>query len=335
MLNPYKRGFQTMAKWIDRFRTMADSRLPGLRGPERLALLLDSRFEDTFLGVPVEDFFVFEFYLRNRRGRRAFATGNKLWRLYDSLNDRNCWERIDFKTNLWDNYHSLMKRDHVCTGTANYEEFRAFTVRHPRFFAKPADKDCGIGCKILTCGSDTEAREVYSQLHAENYVAEELVRQCKELEEFNASTLNTLRVISYVDKQGAPHLLSYGVLRLGRSGKVADNFGGGNEGICCPVDILRGCVAGYACDYRGNHYTEHPDSGKRIIGFQIPAWDKVCAVVKQAAQICPKLRMIGWDIAITESYEAILIEGNRRPSPASYQLDLVGKWQAIQDMLSE
>ena len=324
-----------MSKWIDRFRRMADSRLPGLRGPHRFALLLDSWFEDAVLGVPVEDYFNFEFHLRNRRGRRTFATGNRLWRLYDSLNDRDCWEKADFKQKMWDTYHSLMKRDHVCVGAVDYEEFRAFTVRHPRFFIKPADKNSGIGCRILTCGSDSEAKDAYFQLHAENYVAEELVRQCAELEEFNASTLNTLRVISYVDKKGTPHLFPYGALRLGRAGKVADNFGGGNDGLCCPVDIQCGCVAGYACDCRGYHYTEHPDSGKRIIGFQIPAWDKVCALAKQAAQICPKLRMVGWDIAITESYEAILIEGNRRPAPASYQLDLVGKWQLLQDMLSE
>lgn len=92
-----------------------------------------------------------------------------------------------------------MKCEHVCAGTADYEEFRAFTLRHPRFFAKPADKDSGIGCRVLTRDSDSAAKEVYSQLHKENYVAEELVKQCTEMEEFNFSTLNTIRVISYVD----------------------------------------------------------------------------------------------------------------------------------------
>lgn len=33
--------------------------------------------------------------------------------------------------------------------------------------------------------------------------------------------------------------------------KAANNFGGGNGGISCPVDIQSGCVVGYACDYRG------------------------------------------------------------------------------------
>ena len=324
-----------MSEWTKRFCAAADAKIPDLLGLRRFALLLDSWFEDTFLGVPVEDYFAFEFYLRNRPGRHAFATGNRLWRLYDSLNDRDCWEKIDFKTNLWANYHSLMKRDHVCAGTADYDAFRAFTLRHPRFFAKPADQDSGIGCKILTCDSDSAAKEVYSQLHEENYLAEELVRQCAELAEFNTSTLNTIRVISYVDKKGVPCLFPYGALRLGRAEKVANNFGGGNGGISCPVDIQSGCVVGYACDCQGNYYSEHPDSGKRIIGFQIPAWEKVRAIAKQAALICPKLRMVGWDIAVTESYEADLIEGNRRPGPTCYQLDLVGKWDALQDMLSE
>lgn len=106
-------------------------------------------------------------------------------------------------------------------------------------------------------------------------------------------------------------------------------------GISCPVDVQCSCTAGYGHDCRGKKYRKHPDSGKQIIGFQIPAWDKVCALAKQAALICPKLRMIGWDIAVTKSYEAILIEGNCRPSPSLYQLDLVGKWQALIDMVAE
>lgn len=326
---------KVIPKWIDRFRMMLETKQLNVCGLMRLILMIDSWIEDIFLGVPVEEYFDFEFYLRNRSGRNTFGTGHKLWKLYDSLNDKDCWEKTDYKTNLWDNYSTLMKRDHVCVGAASYDEFRAFTLRHNRFFVKPADESCGIGCKILTCDSDSEAKETYAWLHESNYVAEELVKQCAELNEFNSSTLNTIRIMSYVDKKGEPHLFPYGGIRLGRAGKQVDNFRAGNGGIYCPVDIRYGCVVGYAYDYRGKKYIDHPDSGKRITGFQIPVWDKVCDIAKQAALICPKLRIIGWDIAITESYEAILIEGNRRTGPVSYQLDLVGKWQILKDMVSK
>ena len=224
-------GNENIPKWSDRFKTEIEARQINLHGFKKLALMLDSWIEDNFLGVPVEEYFDFEFYLRNRRGRDAFAAGNKVWKLYDSLNDKNYWEKTDFKTNLWDNYGSLMKRDHVCVGNVDYDEFRAFTIRHPRFFAKLADRECGIGCKVLTCNSDSEAKEAYTLLHEANYVAEELVRQCAEFDEFNPSTLNTLRIVSFVDKRGEAQLIPYGVIRFGRVGKIADNFHG-NAGIC-------------------------------------------------------------------------------------------------------
>ena len=321
--------------WMNRFKAASDTKVPDLHGIKRLSLLIDSWIEDAVLGVPVEEYFAYEFYLRNRRGRRAFAAGYRIWRLYDDLNDMSCLDMLFPKTGMWENYETVLKRDHVCAGTASFEEFLAFTVRHPRFFVKPSDKECGIGCRIMTCDSDSEAKEMYSWLHENDYVAEELVKQCTELAEFNASTPNTIRIISFVDKKGNPQLFPYGIIRLGRAGKVVDNYGGGNGGLGCPIDIQSGCIVAQGFDIARNQYTDHPDSGKRIVGFQIPAWKKVCEAAKQAALICPRLRVIGWDIAVSDSYEAIVIEGNPRPSPISYQMDGVGRWQMIHDMVSE
>lgn len=81
----------------------------------------------------------------------------------------------------------------------------------------------------------------------------------------------------------------------------------------------------------------HQRGGERS-GVEIRS-DKPCVVLTEQnwelMLSAPKLRMIGWDIAVTESYEAVLMEGNRRPTPVIYQLDLVGKWEALQEMLSE
>jgi molybdopterin-guanine dinucleotide biosynthesis protein len=81
----------------------------------------------------------------------------------------------------------------------------------------------------------------------------------------------------------------------------------------------------------------HQRGGERS-GVEIRS-DKPCVVLTEQnwelMLSAPKLRMIGWDIAVTESYEAVLMEGNRRPTPVIYQSDLVGKWEALQEMLSE
>src|SRR5699024_11501854 len=53
----------------------------------------------------------------------------------------------------------------------------------------------------------------------------------------------------------------------------------------------------------------HPITGERIIGFQIPFWERTLEMVKKAAGLYSGNRSIGWDIVITKSGPG-LIEGN-------------------------
>jgi hypothetical protein len=55
--------------------------------------------------------------------------------------------------------------------------------------------------------------------------------------------------------------------------------------------------------------TEHPISKARFENFTIPLFNQVKELVIKAAGLVPVLRLVGWDVAVSES-GPVLIEGN-------------------------
>ena len=54
-----------------------------------------------------------------------------------------------------------------------------------------------------------------------------------------------------------------------------------------------------------------PDTGKKIIGFQLPEWPQLIDTAKELARMLPEHPFIGWDFAHTDE-GWVLIEGNRK-----------------------
>jgi hypothetical protein len=53
----------------------------------------------------------------------------------------------------------------------------------------------------------------------------------------------------------------------------------------------------------------HPDTGKALIGFALPEWNKTTALVREATRHFPGLGIQNWDVALTPA-GPILIELN-------------------------
>ena len=106
------------------------------------------------------------------------------------------------------------------------------------------------------------------------------------------------------------HILTVGG-RFGRVGNVVDNFHGGGYSVI--VDPETGIITSDAINKVHERVQKHQDTGKTFKGFQYPSWDKVRAFVTTMAKKIPQLRHIGWDIAINDKGEPVLIEANSIP----------------------
>ncbi|HSH81145.1 MAG TPA: sugar-transfer associated ATP-grasp domain-containing protein, partial [Herpetosiphonaceae bacterium] len=146
------------------------------------------------------------------------------------------------------------------------------------------------------------------QLQLTGYLLQAKVQQHPFLSELAPSTTNTVRVVTFLDHTNTVHI-HFTILRLGRQGNVADNWDRG--GISVAIDPATGVLgAGVLKPKYGGRWLEvHPDSGVRFTGQQLPYWEEIVALCRQAARVLPKVRSIGWDVAITPT-GPVLIEGN-------------------------
>ena len=64
--------------------------------------------------------------------------------------------------------------------------------------------------------------------------------------------------------------------------------------------------------YKGKQVENYPDSGARVVGFQIPGWSGVLSVKIQAQRAVP-FDYAGVDICIDEKEGPVVIEINASP----------------------
>ena len=127
--------------------------------------------------------------------------------------------------------------------------------------------------------------------------------------EINPSSVNTCRLVTFIDKKGKLSLL-FTVLRIGVAGKNTDNWHTG--GLAAGIDPATGTIGPGLIrrDFlRGGWHSRHPDTGIVFAGKQIPDWDKIIALVAKAAPMAPFVRTIGWDVAATPE-GPVIIEAN-------------------------
>lgn len=140
-----------------------------------------------------------------------------------------------------------------------------------------------------------------------NLVIQKVVKQHSELNKLYPHSINTFRVLTFLDKNGEIEV-KFVILRFGKGGSRIDNASGGggwifiqNNGKPCPS----------AFDLEGNFYgKKHPDTKFKYLELNLPFIKKITAFCKNAHRNFPYTRIIGWDVFINEEGEPKLIEWN-------------------------
>lgn len=137
------------------------------------------------------------------------------------------------------------------------------------------------------------------------------------LNEIYPESLNTLRVITILDKNNNVNIIG-AILRMGAD-KYIDNFDAG--GVSAKVNIENGIIEGpviYKTPLDTTLYKNHPVNNNKIVDIQLPNWKDVISLVKEASLHVPQVRTVGWDVALTNS-GAYLLEGNHNWDKTHWQ----------------
>ena len=260
------------------------------------------------------DYALFEMYDLNREQRKTVVTRGINNGFIKKYNDPAYGDLFDNKILFSKRFAEFVRRDWVDINAADEKTLEDFIKKHPVFIAKPADGMCGKGIERIST-EDFDGDDLVKYLKEKNLVLlEECVVQHEKMSRLYPDSVNTCRVITLNHEGRVSVIAAY--LRIG-NGKHVDNFNSG--GMVVPVDKESGVIRYPALDKSGKTYHTHPRTNVDISGFEIPMWDKVVSLTKQAATVVPQVGLVGWDVAVCDD-EPLLIEGNNFPGHDIYGL---------------
>lgn len=162
----------------------------------------------------------------------------------------------------------------------------------------------GKNVKFFEKPTSDDLEKYFQNLPSENLIFQETICQSVETAKLHPESLNTIRIMTLILNNDVKILPSAFRMGVGKSKVDNASFGG----IYCKINN-DGTLSNFAYDALGKKFEQHPDGG----GFEqvkFDFMDKIQDLVKKAAQRFPHFRLIGWDIAIDENSEPVIIEAN-------------------------
>jgi len=277
-----------------------------------LSILYNTLFKYPLLGFLPIDFFCYRLYDNNYK---------------DYISNIEFYSKITRKSSyfsyLIDNKYIFKKavKDKIKISSliAYYDKDKDILKKfveptNNKIVIKPAKGYWGNDIKIVNSDNYIETLKKSK----ESSIAEEYIYQHHLINEIFSGCVNTLRIITY-NKNG-DFILIKGTLKVGQNPNLnVDNVSKGGIGI--NLNLKTGVLGnGYTSyNYGLNEYKSHPISKYHFFGETIPYLEEVKDLAISAHRCFPMVKIVGWDIAITET-GPIIVEGNIYPNITGMQI---------------
>lgn len=262
-----------------------------------------------YLALPYE-YFLFNFRRRNDAGRWEFETDmDRIGTLRRITGEKIFLEEINNKYKFYKLAKPFFRREVIMIDKkTNVDEFVDFCKRIKDVFIKPLESSQGRGAHIYSFKNEDNVKTYFSELMAEgtSWMVEELIKQCSAMGQWNETSVNTIRIPSFL--RDGKFTVIWTRMRMGKKGSIVDNAGAG--GIVVNVDPQTGVFTSDGIDESYNRFDKHPDSGLTFKGWQVPRWEELLRTVEELHRtVFSKHIYIAWDFALTDD-GWVVIEGN-------------------------
>lgn len=250
-------------------------------------------------------------YLMNMNLTMAYVDKNSYWRNFHNVRQpKTILHNINGKYFIPDEDGSRITqvtKDEAISNLAGVSEY----------IIKPAIES-GRGRDVTLCRDISDKKSIEENLDnfGSDFIVQHVVRQHPELSKLNPTSLNTCRVYTYLPVGEKDHVVLGSAVRFGGEGAYRDNActGGG----FCKVHP-DGLIDDRICQYKfWGRRSLSAEKGLNDLHF--PSYDKVTALCLEMHSQLPYMDLVGWDIAVDESGEPVLIELNQYPDCEFIQL---------------
>ncbi len=267
-----------------------------------------------------DDFLYYRMQTMEQAQREEILSISELETIEKQLNDDAKRDVFNDKRKFYARFASYIHREIRLLENMEFDEFLRFVKQQGRVIVKPPLLYAGQGVEMLLAQQVEDNRYWQDNFFAKKeagYVAETYVVQKETYQKIYRGCLNTVRIMTFVKKDGTPMVLA-AANQFGSGGSVVDNDD--LTGIWASINVETGIVEQVETDPFTSIVREtHPDTGEKILGFMNEDFALMKEVALKAALEEPTCRLIGWDMAVTPQGVVEIIEGNVTPEIDLFQ----------------
>ncbi len=259
-------------------------------------------------GFPADEFICYSLINKSATERELYVSDRELMSIVYMLNDYIDMTIYNNKARTYELFKEYYGRQAIAVNKGtDFGAFDRFVRNRKEVVIKPVREAMGRGIRLIETGEICKDCRTYFDelLQSGEYLIEERLFQSRLMAEYNDSSVNTIRIITFNTRHGI--IAPFAFLKTGRCGSFVDNGGAG--GILIGIDKESGVTNTHGVDEAGNIYKSHPDTGKPFMGFQLPDYEQAVELCKKLSAMTPRVRFVGWDLAYTDT-GWVIVEGN-------------------------
>lgn len=274
----------------------------------KIKLFLMSFIDAFRFKVSLEEYFMYSFYNKTNLEKLAWAGMGFMYEYHLMMSPQKYRYLLRDKSKFLANNKNFIKHKWVNVEDGEFSSMSEFLLNiKGKVVLKQVTGSCGLQVKIFNL-EKTSVQEILDYAIKNNFtLAEEYIIQHPDLMKLSPSGLNTLRVVTQINREGNVDILAARI-RITNNCEI-DNLHAGN--LAAAIDLNTGCISLPAVysDITKSEESVHPSTQVPIVGFKIPYWQEVLESVKLIALHNKENRSVGWDVAITDK-GVDFIEGN-------------------------
>ena len=303
---------------------------------EKLKIKRDMIYCRIHYNLNFNEYFMLGFDSKNKSHlkRKNFITNRNRNEYLCLLGTKEGYETLKDKYKTYCLLKPFFKRDIIkLDNEKDVNIFKNYIKKHPIFVKKPINESFGKGIELIDSTKYKNKTDLFNVLKMEfPLILEEQIIQNKKMASLHSNSLNTLRVVTYLDEKGKI-TIHMPFIKIGQKGSFVDN--GGSGGILAQIDPKNGTIITDGKDELNNTYVKHPDTNIIFKGFEIPEWNEVIKLVTKAANEFTKTRYIGWDVGISKDNGPVIVEANGKTQFIGQQItDEIGKRKNLEKLIN-